>query len=292
MLGRTNRGNGAFMKIIDCEQVTETIARLCQLANRHLPPDLAEALEQARQREVSVSGQAVLGELVENARLAAVRDLAICQDTGMAVVFAEIGQDVHIVGGTLTDAIHAGVSRGYREGFLRPSVVGDPLLRVNTGDNTPAVIHYDLVPGERLRLVVAPKGFGSENMSAARMLSPADGIPGIHRFVRDTVARAGPNPCPPVIIGLGLGGTLEKAALLAKQALLRPVGSRNPLKHLADLEDDLLAAVNRLGIGPAGLGGRITALALHICSYPTHIAGMPVVLNMGCHATRHAEAIL
>ena len=171
-------------------------------------------------------------------------------------------------------------------------MVNDPLLRVNTGDNTPAVIHYDIVPGDRFRIIVAPKGFGSENMSAARMLSPSDGIPGIRQFVLDTVSRAGPNPCPPVVIGLGLGGTLEKAALLAKQALLRPVGSQNPLPHLAGLETDLLKDINRLGIGPAGLGGRVTALALHIASYPTHIAGLPVVLNMGCHATRHAEVEL
>ena len=280
------------MRTISCQQVTDAVAQLCQRANYHLTPDLAEALRLARDSEVSPSGQAVLDELMENARLAAEQAIPICQDTGMAVIFAELGQEVHITGGSLADAIHAGVARGYSEGYLRASVVGDPLLRINTGNNTPAVIHFDVVPGDRLALTVAPKGFGSENMSAVRMLSPSEGIPGIRRFVLDTVAQAGPNPCPPVVIGLGIGGTLEKAALLAKQALLRPIGSHNPSLHLAELEESLLSAINRLGIGPAGLGGRITALALHIGSYPTHIAGLPVALNMGCHATRHAQTIL
>ena len=280
------------MRTISCQEVTDAVAELCQRANFHLAPDLVAALRQARGSEESPSGQAVLDELLENARLAAEQAIPICQDTGMAVIFVELGQEVHITGGSLAAAIHAGVARGYSEGCLRASVVGDPLLRVNTGNNTPAVIHFDVVPGDRLCLTVAPKGFGSENMSAVRMLSPSEGIPGIRRFVLDTVSQAGPNPCPPVVIGLGIGGTLEKAALLAKQALLRPVGSLNPLPHLAELEASLLAAVNRLGIGPAGLGGRVTALALHIGSYPTHIAGLPVALNMGCHATRHAETIL
>lgn len=280
------------MKEIPCDLITTEISRLCQEANLYLPPDLEAALQAARRTEESPAGQAVLDDLLENARLAAAGKMAICQDTGMAVVFVELGQEVRITGGSLTDAINAGVALGYREGYLRSSVVRDPLLRENTGDNTPAVIHYDLVVGDQLRLTVAPKGFGSENMSAACLLSPSAGIPGIRRFVLETVSQAGPNPCPPVVIGLGLGGTLEKAALLAKQALLRPVGSRNPLPHLAELELDLLAAINRLGIGPGGLGGRTTALDLHIGSYPTHIAGLPVVLNMGCHATRHAEVLL
>lgn len=280
------------MREISCERITSTVARLCQEANYWLPPDLASALAQARGQEESAAGRAVLGELIENARLAAAQQLAICQDTGMAVVFVTIGQDVRIIGGSLANAINAGVARGYREGFLRNSVVSDPLLRENTGDNTPAIIHYDLITGDQMQLIVAPKGFGSENMSAVCMLSPSDGIPGIRRFVLDTMSKAGPNPCPPVVIGIGLGGTLEKAALIAKKALLRPVGSHNALTHLADLETELLAAVNSLGIGPAGLGGRITALAVNIESFATHIAGLPVVLNMGCHATRHAEAWL
>jgi fumarate hydratase subunit alpha len=282
----------ANVREIDCQTITDTIARLCQEANYRLAPDLAAALLRARDQEESPAGRAVLDELVENARLAAEQKLAICQDTGMAVVFVTIGQDVRISGGSLSEAINAGVARGYREGYLRCSVVEDPLQRKNTGDNTPAVVHYDIVPGDQLHLVVAPKGFGSENMSAVCMLNPSDGLAGIRRFVLDAMAKAGPNPCPPVVIGIGLGGTLEKAALIAKQALLRPIGSHNDQPHLAALEDDLLAAVNRLGIGPAGLGGRITALAVHINSYPTHIAGLPVVLNMGCHATRHAEAWL
>jgi fumarate hydratase subunit alpha len=231
-------------------------------------------------------------DLAENARIASELEVPICQDTGMVVVFVEIGQDVTVTGDWIETAIQRGVARGYREGYLRYSVVSDPLQRQNTGDNTPAVIHYSIVQGDQLRLVVAPKGFGSENMSAARMLSPSDGEEGIRRFVLETVQAAGPNPCPPVVIGLGLGGTLEKAALLAKQALLIPVGQTSPLPHLARLGEELLKAVNSLGIGPGGLGGQTTALALHILSYPTHIAGLPVVINMSCHATRHAEAVL
>jgi fumarate hydratase subunit alpha len=280
------------MREIECSLITATIARLCQTANYELSPDLAAALEQAIAREESPAGRAVLGELAENARLAHDKQMAICQDTGMAVVFVEVGQDLHIRGGSLAEAIHAGVAQGYREGYLRASVVSDPLLRENTGDNTPAVIHYDIVPSDQLHITVAPKGFGSENMSAACLLRPSQGLEGIRRFILQTVETAGPNPCPPVVIGIGIGGTLEKAALIAKQALLRPVGSINPKPHLASLEQELLAAVNRLGIGPAGLGGRITALAVHINSYPTHIAGLPVVLNMSCHATRHADATL
>lgn len=280
------------MRCITTEQIEKTIARLCREANTHLPADVYQALLAARQSEESEAGQAVLDDLIANAGLAAAKEMAICQDTGMAVVFAEIGQDIHITGGWIEDAINRGVATGYREGFLRNSVVQDPLLRTNTGNNTPAVIHCRLVPGSQLRLIVAPKGFGSENMSAACLLSPAQGESGIRRFVLDTVEKAGPNPCPPVVIGIGLGGTLEKAALLAKEALLIPTGQGNSQPHLARLEQDLLAAVNDLGIGPGGLGGRMTALAVHILSYPTHIAGLPAVINMGCHATRHAEAIL
>ena len=280
------------MRTLSAEQVKRTIARLCREANVRLPEDVRMALTAARSQEESGIGQAVLDDLIANARLAVEQDGPICQDTGMAVVFVEIGQDVRLTGGWIEEAINQGVSTGYREGYLRPSVVADPLIRTNTGDNTPAVIHCRIVPGDRLRLVVAPKGFGSENMSAACLLSPSEGEAGIRRFVLDTVEKAGSNPCPPVIIGIGLGGTLEKAALLAKQALLVPIGQPNEQAHLDALEKTLLAAVNDLGIGPGGLGGRVTALGLHILAYPTHIAGLPVVLNMGCHATRHAEAVL
>ena len=277
---------------ISVQKIQDTIAQLCIEANVHLPADVRAALAAATGQERSPAGRAVLAELGENACTAASRGLPICQDTGMAVVFADVGQDVHIIGGDFEAAIHAGVAQGYREGYLRASVVGDPLLRRNTGDNTPAVIHTRIVPGASLRLIVAPKGFGSENMSALCMLSPSQGREGVVNFVLETVAKAGPNPCPPVIIGVGLGGTFEKVALLAKRALLRPIGSRSPLPHVAELEQELLEKINRLGIGPSGLGGTVTALGLQIEQYPTHIAGLPVALNMSCHATRHAEAVL
>ncbi|MDW7657609.1 MAG: fumarate hydratase [Bacillota bacterium] len=280
------------MRVITSEQIETTIAGLCREANIHLPKDILTALSSAKQAEESEAGQAVLNDLITNAEMASANEVAICQDTGMAVVFVEIGQDVHITGGWIEDAINRGVATGYREGYLRNSIVRDPLIRINTGDNTPAVIHSRIVPGDQLRLVVAPKGFGSENMSAACLLSPAQGESGIRRFVLETMDKAGPNPCPPVIIGVGLGGTLEKAALLAKQALLIPTGQSNAQEHLATMEKELLKAINDLGIGPGGLGGRITALAVHILAWPTHIAGLPVVVNMSCHATRHAEAIL
>jgi len=277
---------------IDCQKVTEAVAALCQQANIELSPDIQLALEAARKAEPSPAGQAILEELIENAALARQQRLAICQDTGMAVVFVRIGQDVQIVGGSLTDSIHAGVAKGYRDGYLRASVVSDPILRVNTGDNTPAVIHYDIVPGDELEITVAPKGFGSENMSAVKMFSPSAGIEGVRQFVIDTIRAAGPNPCPPIIVGVGLGGTLEKVTELAKEALLRPVGSVNPKPHLHQLEQELLAAANATGIGPGGLGGRVTALAIHVEAYPTHIAGLPVAVNMSCHATRHASLTL
>ncbi|NLM78952.1 MAG: fumarate hydratase [Ruminococcaceae bacterium] len=280
------------MKLITANKIEQTVASLCRQANTRLPEDLRAAIVQAGRQERTPAGRAVMQDLAENARIASELEVPICQDTGMVVVFVEIGQDVTVTGDWIETAIQRGVARGYREGYLRYSVVSDPLQRQNTGDNTPAVIHYSIVQGDQLRLVVAPKGFGSENMSAARMLSPSDGEEGIRRFVLETVQAAGPNPCPPVVIGLGLGGTLEKAALLAKQALLIPVGQTSPLPHLARLEEELLKAVNSLGIGPGGLGGQTTALALHILSYPTHIAGLPVVINMSCHATRHAEAVL
>ena len=277
---------------ITASQISETIARLCIHANIHLPDDIRAAVTHASGTERSPVGRAVLSELVENASTAARRQMPLCQDTGMTIVFADIGQDVHIVDGDFYSAIHEGVARGYRDGCLRASVVSDPLIRKNTGDNTPAVIHTQIVPGNEIRLTVMPKGAGSENMSALRMLSPSDGRDGIIDFVLETVSRAGPNPCPPVIIGIGIGGTLDQVALLAKKALLRPVGSHHPLPHIAELEKEMLDRVNQLGIGPSGLGGTVTALALHIETYPTHIACLPVALNMGCHATRHASAVI
>lgn len=277
-----------MQRSIDCQKITDAVAFLCQQANIELSPDIEAALEAARQTEPSPSGQAILEELIENAALARQQRLAICQDTGMAVVFVRIGQAVQVTGGSLTTAIHAGVAQGYREGYLRASVVADPLLRVNTGDNTPAVIHYDIVEGDELEITVAPKGFGSENMSAVKMFSPSAGVEGVRQFVIDTIRAAGPNPCPPIIVGVGLGGTLEKVTELAKAALLRTVGSHNPQPHLHQLEQELLTLANATGIGPGGLGGRMTALAIHVEAYPTHIAGLPVAVNMSCHATRHA----
>lgn len=277
---------------ISSTRIRDTIARLCISANMDLPGDIRAALDCSLQTEASPAGQAVLEELIQNADIASRSRMPICQDTGMAIVFAEVGQDVHITGGDFERAIHEGVALGYRQGYLRASVVADPLIRRNTGDNTPAVIHTRIVPGDRIHLTVMPKGAGSENMSALRLLSPSEGRDGIIDFVLETVSRAGPNPCPPVIIGIGLGGTFDQVTLLAKQALLRPVGSRNPEPHIAELETELLDRVNCLGIGPSGLGGTVTALALHIEQAPTHIASLPVALNMGCHVTRHAEATL
>lgn len=280
------------MRQIHTEDIIDAVEKLCMDANYNLNEDIYEALRSGLDAEESETGRAVLGQLIENAELAGACSKAICQDTGMAVVFADIGQDVHITGGSFKDAVNEGVRRGYLKGFLRNSVVRDPIDRVNTGDNTPAIIHFDLVEGDRIKLVVAPKGFGSENMSAVRMLKPSDGLEGVKAFITETVDKAGPNPCPPVIVGVGIGGTMEKAAILSKRALLRPVNIKSSIDYVRSLEEEMLEKINRLGIGPAGLGGRITALAVNIEVYPTHIAGLPVAVNMGCHATRHAEVIL
>lgn len=280
------------MRSIEVGTIIEAVAKLCYEANYYLNEDVSSALVKALELEESETGRSVLASLVENARIAASEKLAICQDTGMAIFFVEVGQEVHIVGGSLTDAINEGVRQGYKKGCLRSSVVEDPLLRKNTGDNTPAVIHYDLVAGDGLKIEIAPKGFGSENMSALKMLKPSDGMEGVRDFVLETVSQAGPNPCPPIVVGVGIGGSMEKCALLAKKALLRPIGSRNEKEHLAKLEEELLEAINKLGIGPAGLGGRMTALGLQIESYPTHIAGLPVAVNISCHVTRHRTARL
>ena len=244
---------------------------------------------QALKEERSPLGVEVIERLIENAEIAQRERVPMCQDTGMAVVFAEIGQELHVAGGDLTEAINEGVRRGYEKGYLRNSVVKDPFVRVNTGDNTPAVIHYDIIPGDSLRLIVAPKGFGSENMGGLKMCKPSEGLDGAMQFVVDTVERAGGNPCPPIIVGVGAGGTMEIATLLAKKCLLREVGKHNPDERLAKVEVELLDRINRLGIGPQGFGGVTTALAVNLEVYPTHIAGMPVAVNIGCHATRHKE---
>jgi fumarate hydratase subunit alpha len=280
------------LREIDARQVIEAVEALCVEANYIVAADIKDALEQRVESEDSETARDTLSQLIENTDIASEGELPLCQDTGMAVVFVEMGQDVHIKGGAVRDAVNEGVRRGYRDGYLRASVVADPVDRVNTGDNTPAVVYFDIVPGDKLRIVVAPKGFGSENMSRVAMLKPSDGIAGIRQFVVDTVKAAGPNPCPPIIVGVGVGGTMDYAALLAKQALQRPIGSANGSWLWDGLERELLDDINSLGIGPAGLGGRTTALAVHIKTFPTHIAGLPVAVNIGCHSTRHVEIIL
>ncbi len=280
------------MREITVEAIAGLVARLCREANTVQGPDLRAALEKALEHEESPAGRVCLEGLLENAVIAGAEGLPICQDTGMAVIFVDYGQEVLVRGGSFTDAVNEGVRRGYDQGYLRRSVVQDPFDRVNTGDNTPAVIHTRIVPGDRLRITVAPKGFGSENMSRLAMLTPAQGLDGVKRFVVETVSLAGANPCPPLVVGVGVGGTMEMAALLAKQALLRDVGDLNPDPRLAALEADLLEEINGLGIGPQGLGGRCTALAVHLLTYPTHIAGLPVAVNISCHVTRHRSGEL
>ncbi|MCL2119346.1 MAG: fumarate hydratase [Planctomycetaceae bacterium] len=281
-----------MIREIDVARITETVADLCIRANVLLNDDIASALRRGVADEEKSLARDVLNILLDNADVARQDSLPICQDTGMAVVFIELGQDAHLTGGTLEEAINAGVAAGYERGCLRKSVVHDPINRINTGDNTPAVVHVRIVPGNQLKITVAPKGFGSENMSRLVMLKPSDGLAGVKRVVLETVQSAGPNPCPPMIVGVGVGGTMEKAALIAKEALLRPVRHANPDPFWAGVETELLAEVNRLDVGPAGFGGRTTALAVHINVYPTHIAGLPVAVNIGCHVTRHAEAVV
>ncbi|MDP4182066.1 MAG: fumarate hydratase [Bacillota bacterium] len=280
------------MKIITTESISAAVEKLCIDSNYYLNSDIINKLEDGLSSEESGTGKEVLKQLLANANLAKMESMAICQDTGMAVVFIEIGQQLQIIGGNLSDAINEGVRRGYEKGFLRKSIVSDPILRKNTGDNTPAIIHYEIVDGETLKIIVAPKGFGSENMSALKMLKPSDGLDGIKKFILETVSGAGPNPCPPIVVGVGIGGTMEKAAFLAKKALLRPLDDCSPLQHIKELEEEMLSSINKLGIGPAGLGGKVTALGINIEVFPTHIAGLPVAVNISCHATRHAEIIL
>jgi fumarate hydratase subunit alpha len=276
------------MREINTSQITTAIRDLCIKANTHLGEDVLEAFNKAIELEVSPTGKDILEKLVENARIAREEEIPICQDTGFAVVFVELGQEVHLVGGDLKEAINEGVRQGYKEGYLRKSIC-HPFTRKNTGDNTPAVIHIDIVPGDRVRLIVAPKGGGSENMSRVTMLTPAVGMEGVKDFVVQRVKESGANPCPPTIVGVGIGGTFETAALLAKKALLRPLGSQNLNTELALLEGELYEKINALGIGPQGLGGRITSLAVHVDMMESHIASLPVAVNIQCHAARHKE---
>lgn len=281
------------MRELPVSEVARAVEELSIEANYDLPPDVLTALERAREIEESDVGREIIDICVRNARLAHDERVPICQDTGVTIVFLELGQDLHLVGGDLYTAVADGVRRGYDRGFLRKSVVSDPLFsRRNTGDNTPPVIYTDVVPGDRLRVTVVPKGTGSENMSGLKMLTPAAGAEGVKRFVVETVDRAGSNPCPPVIVGVGVGGMMDKAALLAKKALLRPVGSSHPEPEVARLEREILGEINALGIGPQGLGGRVTALGVHIETFPTHIGALPVAVNIQCHAARHAERVL
>ncbi|MCR5292265.1 MAG: fumarate hydratase [Eubacterium sp.] len=279
------------MKEIKYSDIVDSVSSICIDANLYLSKDMECKIEAAEGSEKSNLGRMVLGQLRQNLEIAGEDKIPICQDTGMAVFFVELGQEVHIEG-SLTGAINDGVRKGYTEGFLRKSVVGDPLLRVNTKDNSPAIIHYDIVPGDNLKITVAPKGFGSENMSRLVMLKPADGVDGVKKVVLDTVAAAGPNACPPFVVGVGIGGDFELVAKLAKKALTRNTEERSHLTHIRELEDELLGSINALGIGPAGLGGSNTALAVNIETYPTHIAGLPVAVNMCCHVNRHKTVVL
>ncbi len=281
------------MRNIDAQEITKTVARLCQEANFFLPDDVLNALKQARKTEESPLGQQTLDQILDNAKLAKEEELAMCQDCGAAVVYLEVGQDVHITGGDLYEAINEGVRQGYNKGYLRKSMANQPFsARVNTKDNTPAVIHADIVPGDKLKIIVMPKGGGSENMSRLFMLTPARGRQGIIDSVVQAVDEAGSNPCPPVIVGVGIGGTAEKAMALAKKSLLRRIGKNNPDTEVAELEKELLQRINSLGIGPQGFGGRTTALAVHVDTFPAHIASMPLAVNLQCHAARHKEVIL
>ena len=276
-----------MVRSVNVELLTDNIKEMCIQANHYLAPDMDRAMKNACERETKPLAKQILGQLLENLDIAGKDMIPICQDTGMAVVFLKIGQDVHFEGGSVEEAVNEGVRRGYEEGYLRKSVVGDPLIRVNTKDNTPAIIHYELVPGDQVEITVAPKGFGSENMSKIYMLKPADGVEGVKDAIINAVREAGPNACPPVVVGVGIGGTFEKAAILAKKALTREVGTHSELEHIKALEEELLAKINGIGLGPAGLGGDTTALAVNINTYATHIAGLLVAVNICCHVNRH-----
>ncbi|MBR4017874.1 MAG: fumarate hydratase [Oscillospiraceae bacterium] len=279
------------MRNINAQSITDTVRKLCIEANCHLGKDIKDRLDEMYHQETWPQAKEILARIIENYQIADDANVPVCQDTGAACVFLKIGQDVHI-DGDLTDAVNEGVRQGYAEGYLRKSVVRDPLDRVNTGDNTPAMLYTELVPGENIEITVAPKGFGSENMSQIKMLRPSDGVEGVKRFVLQAVEEAGPNPCPPIVVGVGIGGTFDKAAYMAKKALLRNVDESNENPFYADLEKELLEKINQLGIGPQGLGGKTTALAVNIETYPTHIAGLPVAVNINCHVTRHKTEVL
>lgn len=280
------------MRTIAVDTITDSIREMCIEANHFLSADMRRALDHGAQEEKSPLGRQILEQLQENLQVAGEDMIPICQDTGMAVIFLEIGQDVHFEGGSLEEAIHEGVRRGYGEGYLRKSVVKDPLIRENTRDNTPAVIHYEIKSGDQVKITVAPKGFGSENMSRVFMLKPADGLEGVKNAILTAVKDAGPNACPPMVVGVGIGGTFEKCAVMAKQALTREIGVHSSVPYIKKMEEELLTAINGLGIGPGGLGGTTTALAVHINTYPTHIAGLPVAVNICCHVNRHAVRVL
>ena len=280
------------MREIKTKQITETVRDMCMKVNVELSPDVQTALHKGREREESETGKQIFSQLEENLEIAAAERIPICQDTGMTVVFLRIGQEVHVMGGSIEDAVNEGIRQGYRDGCLRKSVVRDPIERENTGDNSPGIIHYEIVPGDEFTITIAPKGFGSENMSRLVMLKPADGIEGVKRIILEAVAGAGPNACPPMVIGVGIGGTFEKCALLAKKALTRSLDVRSDIPWVRDLEEEMLEKVNELGLGPGGLGGRVTALGLNIETYPTHIAGLPVAVNICCHVNRHMTAKL
>jgi fumarate hydratase subunit alpha len=283
---------GAVMRRIDTELITKNIKEMCIEANYNLSPDMEEAVRESVSIEPSTIGRQILKQLEENMEIAKSEFIPICQDTGMAIIFIKIGQDVHLDGINLEDAINEGIRQGYKEGYLRKSIVGDPLLRINTNDNTPGIIHYEIIPGSNIEITVAPKGFGSENMSRVYMLKPSDGIEGVEKAVLETVSMAGPNACPPVVVGVGIGGSFEKCTLLAKKALTRNINEHSKWEHIKKLEDKLLNEINKLGIGPGGLGGKITALGVNIEIYPTHIAGLPVAINICCHVNRHITRTL
>lgn len=280
------------MRRINVETITQNIKEMCIEANHFLSPDMKKVFDEAAASEESPLGRQILGQLEENLCIAGEEMIPICQDTGMAVVFIKVGQDVHLIGGSLTDAINEGVRQGYVDGYLRKSVVKDPIYRENTKDNTPAIIHYEIVEGEQVEITVAPKGFGSENMSRIFMLKPADGIEGVKDAILTAVRDAGPNACPPMVVGVGIGGTFEKCALMAKHALTRNLEEESPVAYVRDLEKEMLEKINGLGIGPGGLGGRVTAMAVNIETYPTHIAGLPLAVNICCHVNRHAHRVI
>ena len=281
-----------MIRTVQTEIITETIKKMCIEANYSLSSDMVKAMRKAEEKEESVLVKQILAQLQDNLEIAASDMIPICQDTGMAVVFLEVGQDVHFEGGSFEDAVNEGVRRGYTEGFLRKSVVGDPILRENTKDNTPAVIHTRIVEGDRVKITVAPKGFGSENMSRVFMLKPAEGLEGVKNAILTAVKDAGPNACPPLVVGVGIGGTFEKCALMAKKALTREVGKHSDIPYVRKLEEEMLEKINCLGIGPGGLGGTVTALAVNVNTYPTHIAGLPVAVNICCHVNRHTVCVL